>query len=547
MGKTRLSLQLILSITAIIVTIMTLGLYVDLSRQRQWAAIELRDKAEAVTRQFLSIRTFIASEQNLRLTGSSPSPTHHLDTMAAEKGIREIFGSGTSFSLREVWMIRPESGRTSPVSPEDEAMLSRFTAEPGLKELWEVESEGTKRVFRYMIPVYMEQSCLSCHPGDRDNPYQVGQLVGGIALRVPMEDFEKAIRTEAISRSVFTLLLILLTIIALSLLTSWLVTIPLARLSAATAKIGEGRMDEGIEDIKAINAPGEISQLAQDFARMAERLKGLYDNLEGKVAERTQELYDAYEQLTIRQEELTRINQELVKANRLKTEFLSTVTHELRTPLSAVIALTELLLEKIPGPINQKQQELLTDITESGQQLLRLINDLLDLAKIEAGKMEFYPEKVDIIGQISDVEKRMALLAQKRGLTLTTKLPPGPIWARVDRIKIEQILTNLIGNAIKFTPAGGFIEIELQAVPEGMTIQVRDTGIGIRPEDQELIFEKFRQVDGSATRAHRGTGLGLALAKHLVEMHGGRIWVESRPGAGSTFNFFLPYEDEKDT
>lgn len=544
MGKTRLSLQLILSITIIIVSVMSVGLYVDLTRLRWRAELELRDKAEAVTRQFLSIRTFIASEQNLRLTGSSSSPTHHLDPVAAEKGIKEIFGPGTNFSLREVWSICPDPARVRPANPEDLAMLKQLEANPNLKEFWEVKHEGTERVFRYMIPVYMEQPCLRCHPGDCNGPYQVGQLIGGIALRVPMGDFEKVVRTETASRVVFTLLLIVLTIIALSLLTSWLVTTPLSRLSAATAKIGAGNMEEGIAEIKAVPAQGEIAQLASDFALMAERLKSLYEGLEEKVADRTRELYEAYEQLTIRQEELTRINRELVKANRLKSEFLNIVTHELRTPLTAVLAFTELLLEQIPGPLNEKQKELLEDIIESSQQLLHLINDLLDLAKIEAGKMEFHLEEIELAALLQDVSKRMSLLAERKGLQLQVEVPDGTITLHGDRMKVEQILTNLLSNAIKFTPSGGSVTVGLKRNLQGVTVWVADTGIGIRPEDQEIIFEKFRQVDGSATRSHSGSGLGLALAKHLVEMHHGRIWVESQPGRGSTFYFFLPYEPE---
>ena len=169
-----------------------------------------------------------------------------------------------------------------------------------------------------------------------------------------------------------------------------------------------------------------------------------------------------------------------------------------------------------------------------------MINDLLDMAKIEARRMEVNPASLPIGDAIAEVERRMRPLALRKHIELTSSVPPDlpPVWA--DRPKVEQVLVNLVDNAIKFTPAGGWVRVEAWPAEGWMFVRVRDNGVGIRPADQTVIFEAFRQADSSSTREHRGTGLGLALCKSLVELQGGSIWVTSTPGQGSQFTFTLP-------
>src|SRR5262249_42057 len=225
--------------------------------------------------------------------------------------------------------------------------------------------------------------------------------------------------------------------------------------------------------------------------------------------------------------------------SRHKSEFLANMSHELRTPLNAIIGFSEVLSERMFGELNEKQEEYLKDIYASGQHLLSLITDILDLPKSDPGRLE---QHVANFGTPAGIDHALTLgreRAGRTGITLHKEVDARLGTVQADERKIKQILLNLLSNAIKFTPEGG--RIEVQAVPGDGTVEVsvRDTGVGIAPEDHEAVFEEFRQV-GTADKKVEGTGLGLALSRKFVELHGGRIWVESEVGKGSTFTFSLP-------
>jgi signal transduction histidine kinase len=229
----------------------------------------------------------------------------------------------------------------------------------------------------------------------------------------------------------------------------------------------------------------------------------------------------------------------LEAASRHKSEFLANMSHELRTPLNAVIGFSEVLQARMFGPLNEKQAEYVDDVLHSGRHLLSLINDILDLAKIEAGRVELEPSAFDLAGAIENAVTLTKERALRRGLRLERQLAPDLGVVQADERKVKQVLINLLSNAVKFTREGGTITISASRGADAVTLAVRDTGIGIAPADQELIFEEFRQVGNDYTRKQEGTGLGLALARRFVELHGGRLWVESTLGSGSTFSFTL--------
>src|SRR6266850_2295238 len=233
-------------------------------------------------------------------------------------------------------------------------------------------------------------------------------------------------------------------------------------------------------------------------------------------------------------------SRELESANRHKDEFLASMSHELRTPLNAVIGFSEVLLERMFGEVNDKQEEYLNDILSSGRHLLSLINDILDLAKIEAGRMDLDVEDFELAPDIDNALVLIRERATRKGLTLDTALPAGLGNVRGDQRKIKQVLVNLLSNAVKFTPEGGRIEVRAERVDGHAEVSVIDTGIGIASEDHDAVFEEFRQVGTDYAKKHEGTGLGLALSRKFVELHGGRIWLKSRPGEGSTFTFTIP-------
>jgi two-component system, NtrC family, sensor kinase len=239
--------------------------------------------------------------------------------------------------------------------------------------------------------------------------------------------------------------------------------------------------------------------------------------------------------------ELKDKSQQLEAASQHKSEFLANMSHELRTPLNAIIGFSEVLAQRMFGELNDKQDEYLRDIHASGQHLLSLINDILDLSKIEAGRMELEPADFDLPGAIDNALILVRERAGRRGIALGRKVDVQVGAILADERKVKQVLLNLLSNAIKFTPEGGRVDVRA-AVKDGFAeVSVIDTGIGIAPEDQEAVFEEFRQV-GTAAKKVEGTGLGLTLSRKFVELHGGRIWVRSRVGEGSTFTFTLPIQ-----
>ena len=239
-------------------------------------------------------------------------------------------------------------------------------------------------------------------------------------------------------------------------------------------------------------------------------------------------------------DEIQSKSRELELANKHKSEFLANMSHELRTPLNAIIGFSEVLSEKMFGEVNEKQLEYLLDIHTSGQHLLTLINDILDLSKIEAGRMELDLASTSLPMLLDNCTTLVRERASRQGLVLALEVEPGVADWVADVRKLKQVVINLLSNAVKFTPAGGRVTLRARRLEHAVEIAVIDTGVGIAEDQQALVFEEFRQAGGDYLRKAEGTGLGLSLAKRFVELHGGTMRVESRLGQGSTFAFILP-------
>jgi diguanylate cyclase (GGDEF)-like protein len=292
-----------------------------------------------------------------------------------------------------------------------------------------------------------------------------------------------------------------------------------------------------IEKIETLNLQSmQLMQAIESKTREIEELKG---NLEKKV--------------TVRTEELEKINRELEYANQLKGKFIANMSHELRTPLNSIIGFSDVLLDRTFGDLSENQERYIKNIYTSGKHLLELINNLLDIAKIESGKYEMVYETFLIDDVIDEVVNTMKPLSENKFIEILTSIGDNINTITADRVKLKQILYNLLSNAIKFTPEGGMVKVALARedhpekyylvpVPglEFLRFSVQDTGIGISREDKERIFDEFEQVGSSYAQKYGGVGLGLALTRKLVELHGGMITVESTPGEGSTFTFILP-------
>lgn len=241
--------------------------------------------------------------------------------------------------------------------------------------------------------------------------------------------------------------------------------------------------------------------------------------------------------------ERKRYEHALQEASRLKSVFLANMSHELRTPLNGIIGFSELLIDQKPGPLNDKQREYLGDVLASGRHLLQLINDVLDLSKVEAGRMELHPESFVLRRAVHEVRSVLSGMAQRKRIALETAIAPGLDCVTLDRQKFMQVLYNLLSNAIKFTDEDGTVRIRVDLDGTALRIVVADTGIGIRSEDFPRLFVEFQQLDSGSTRRYEGTGLGLALTRKIVEFQGGRIGIESAVGKGSAFTVHLPLGD----
>jgi signal transduction histidine kinase len=308
-----------------------------------------------------------------------------------------------------------------------------------------------------------------------------------------------------------------------SLLVARRVVRPLETLRKGVQRIGGGDMSARLD----VKTGDEIELLAEEFNKMGENLRGAYDGLERKVVERTRDLAMA--------------NERLEELDRLKSDFVSNVSHELRTPLTAIKGAVDLVLREVAGPLTEKQSHYLTRVRSNTQHLAGLINDLLDLSKIESGKIEVESCRVSLGGLVHEVMETLRPVAAQKIIALEASLSEPSIMVWADRAKVNQVLMNLVGNAIKFTPAQGRVAVSASRDgKESVQVSVSDSGPGIPPHEKEMIFDKFYQIAQVGDVKPKGTGLGLAICRALVELHGGKIWVEPEPSGGSIFHFTLP-------
>ena len=403
-----------------------------------------------------------------------------------------------------------------------------------------------------------------------------------LTMTMPLTEIEQ----QAAEQIRNTLLLALLVVVISALIAFWLsrvLTNPIRHLLHGTGEIIRGNYNLQIEVLSG----DETGQLTDSFNQMTGHLKQEHqkrlqaqqsliehrDNLEKLVAQRTDQLTLSNQQLTAEVEErkwaekqlqeersqlahriaertaeLHQTNIELERAAKAKDEFLAAMSHELRTPLTAILGMSEVLKEQVYGELNPKQIEYLSTINESGNHLLELINDILDLAKIEAGKFEIRPGQLDFV-QLAESSIRLVQgAASRQGLTIEQHLDSSLPTLIGDRRHLKQVLVNLLGNAIKFTPCGGKVGLSITTSTDGASIEllVWDTGIGISKDDQSRLFAPFVQVDSELSRQFSGTGLGLALVAKIIELHQGRISVQSAPGQGSRFLIQLPNDNGLD-
>ncbi len=435
----------------------------------------------------------VSAIQNAMLAGEGPGVTTDLENLRRAPAVdriqifstqgKEVFAGSDDTGARPVEQVLDVLGSGS---------RSQFYQE-----------RGGQRYLVNVTPLPNAPTCQKCHGSS-------SPLRGAVLVSTSMADVHEAIRSDVLRMVGFFIpgLAALLLVLGVSL--HMTVIKPLKKVVATIGKMSGGDLSRRVN----VSSRDEIGGLATSFNKMA-------DNLEES------------------QRNLQQVNLNLQEANRLKSEFLSVMSHELRTPLNAIIGFSELLREQA-GDGREDQQKYLTNIETSGHHLLQLVNNILDLAAVGSDNPDLVKEDLSVPQLMEDVRKLGHPFAARQSIWLEVKAPEALPLVRADAAKVKRILYNLVSNAIKFTPAGGRVTIGAGARGGMIEIWVADTGIGISSEDQKKIFSEFKQLESDHARRFEGTGVGLALTKKLVELHGGAIRVESKLGQGSRFSFTLP-------
>jgi signal transduction histidine kinase len=457
-----------------------------------------------------------------RPPGTSPIKSRDEENPEIKAAHKEWENIGPSAALKNYRydIIRPDAENV-PHDNIDLQYLKTFQSNPNLPEITPPPSE---RVNDYYAPVRATKSCIECHSKVRAG-LQENDLIAVVKISVPTDEIERGVHVNnaiLISTALVTALLIMG---GSYLIVRYVIVKPVKHLKEVSDAISAGELNIRSE----IQTGDEFEDLSHAFNRMLRNLVNMQDRLKKVNAD-----------LDRKVDELARANMALYESNRLKSDFLATVSHELRTPLNSILGFSE-VLESNTG-LSDKETRWVRNIHSSGTQLLNLINDILDLAKIEAGKMQVRLVEFSSYDVCEGMLTMFRPLAEKKNIDLRSSLAPGIPLLRQDVVKFQQILSNLLSNAIKFTPEGGRVLLKAETDLSNLLLTVSDTGVGIAPEEQGLVFEKFRQSGNPLTREHAGTGLGLSIVRELSKLLGGEVTLHSELGRGSTFVVRLPLQ-----
>ncbi len=399
------------------------------------------------------------------------------------------------------------------------------------------DADAGRRHLVVIRPVLNEKDCYHCHGSSK-------KVLGGIVVRLDAERTYAQVVAQRNRTIMIVIFLIPIAIVLTYLMVNKLVRQPVESLAEKAKRFAEGDMSISVE----VKTEDEIGILGKTFNYMVESVSSFSKKLEAEVKRKTALLNERTRLLTL----LERANKDLRELDKLKSTFLANMSHELRTPMNAIIGYTDLIIDGVDGPINEEQEKSLRKVSTNARHLLQLINDVLDISKIEAGKMKLSPKEIDLKWLVESALPTFEPQMKLKGLTLTIDIPDGLSLIYGDEDRIREIFINLLSNAMKFTDKGGITisaKLSERAIKPGeppmfMEICVEDTGIGIKEEDLGKIFDKFVQADLTTVRQYEGTGLGLSIARGLVSLHKGVIWVTSKVGEGSKFCFTLPLKKE---
>lgn len=473
LSRLSIKFKITVLLSALLVAAVTLNVLWSYANQTAQAEREMLEKTQILNQELRAVWEFIdVNQKRIDTDADGNYNFKNIYCAIAGKSVAAIFMRDTDYVVRYVSLEpRKVNSRTDDY---ETLALQSFLSSGSDEEIYEITTYKEREVFRYTSPLYIEDSCLSCHgepaaeidvTGFPKEGLKTGDLAGAVSIIMPIDIYMKSIQQNILTQSLYFFVVLAILILIAYFAISYLVR------------------------------------------------------------------------------RLEKANTLLQQESRYKSDFLAIVSHELKTPLTSILAFAE-IWEKAADQENAQEQEAITEVKENGFILLEMVNNILDAARIEAGKSELHNEWVDMVDLLSTVEGLIKPLAARKELAFTTSVAPDVPIIYADWEKLRRIVENLVSNAVKFTKPGGKVRIEVSKgsanSPEEILIKVSDTGIGIREEDIERLFQKFMQLDQSAQRRYRGSGIGLAVVKDLVDAHGGKVEVYSVHKQGTTFTVHIP-------
>ena len=528
----------------------------DIRMQTQNMEDSLAEEARTFAREMDAVWEFMDNSQHtINNTTTGVYEFKGLHCAIVGKSVGAIFSAGNNYSIRYT-NFEPRRAQDKPDAFETEA-LALFNEQKDTQEFFRIVSDDPAEVdraqtsadngaaqFRYVQALRVNESCLECHgepAGEIDvtgfpkEGWTLDSVGGAISIVIPLEQQYQALR-ENVVRDVgfFLLLATFIGIVVFGLMTVFVLR-PLEAMKRAFGEVGEGRLRQSMDDAGTAR---EVASLIDRFNVMSRELSVTYEELEEQVEARTQDLRRANEELAAQRDNLEALSEKLAKESQVKSDLLSMVN--LRTPLTSIITLAQIALES--GGADEEERRSWEEVRKSSSVLLGMINDMLDIARSDAGAMAVSMELMDLGDIVASAQSTIGPLAVGARVTLATTVAPDVPLVSGDYEKMMRILENLGSNAVKFTPAGGTVSLSAMREEEtgDVLVTVSDNGIGIAKENQERIFDRFFQVDSSTTRIYGGSGLGLALVREYAAAQGYTVGVESELGCGSAFTVRIP-------
>lgn len=554
MKRFSMTLKFGVLLVGILVGFTCLNLAWETKATKAQTEAELLEQARALSANMDAVWHFMTINQDLINYDSKGNfEFKGLQCSIAGRSIGSIFSQSTDYRISYV-SETPRNDHDYP-QPYELAVLAQFDEPDSDDEHYEVVQGDGGETFRYMSAMRITDECLGCHgePAGEIDPsgyakegMKVGDLYGALSMEIPMDSYVAAAESNKGASVAFSALLAVLIVMLLAVALRVLVAKPVRKIDAAMESFEGGDFEVRL---KEEGSTREMRMLAEGFNDMADKIQNAYATLEEKVVERTDELEDANKVLENQQRELERANAQLASENQYKGEFLAMMSHELKTPLAASMSFAGVLRDHAEraAALDASDARMWDELEQNHQALLAMIDNILQMARIEAGREELRLQAVDVGDLVGSLMATIDPVARQKSVSISYDVADDVLLFMADPDKMNRILQNLASNAVKFTDSGGsiIIGVAYNASSSELVFSVSDTGIGISDEDQQVIFDRFVQVDSSASRSYGGSGLGLATARELARMHGGDCSVKSDLGVGSTFTVTIPFVEVK--